>query len=548
MNDASALQSGGGDVYVVDRGDDRVERFGASGGYLGQFDGSGSFEVEGKVESGLAAPSGRLSSPDEIAVDDSTNPLDPSAGDVYVQDPGHKVVDKFTPTGEYISQLTEASAGQSFGELEGVATDPSGNLWIYERANPQVVGNLVEFDDTGAFVKAFSPERGVGSGIAADGNGNVYVITGAPTPVRFEASTGKQAAEFDEGKVTALAIQPTSNDVLVDEGSGIARYEASVVEGTKPIEAFPEGGGLSESHGVAAGSGSAYATEVGADAVEVFDFVPLPGVVTGQPSEVSETSATLHGEVDPEGEALTSCSFEYGTSTSYGASVPCEQSPSAIGAGGAYVEVTAKVSGLAPALARHVRLAAANAHGTKHGADITLERPLIEQESAAGAGTNEASVSARINAHGLLASYRVEYGADAGYGSITPVETLGAPNGPVNTSVRLTGLRPGTEYHFRFVATNSLGETTGEDETFTSSGSSGGSALELPDERVYELVSPPRRREKSISRRRISSRGKTSVRKCHSAHPHRAQASRMQPMRPQPEVRATLETGRAINT
>src|ERR1700677_2072438 len=41
-----------GDVYVVDRNNNRVERFSATGTYLGQFNGSGTYEVEGKVETG----------------------------------------------------------------------------------------------------------------------------------------------------------------------------------------------------------------------------------------------------------------------------------------------------------------------------------------------------------------------------------------------------------------------------------------------------------------------------------------------------------------
>ncbi len=39
------VQPGAGDVYVADKGNDRVERFSSTGVYLGQFDGSGAFEV-----------------------------------------------------------------------------------------------------------------------------------------------------------------------------------------------------------------------------------------------------------------------------------------------------------------------------------------------------------------------------------------------------------------------------------------------------------------------------------------------------------------------
>src|ERR1700704_4939519 len=58
-----ALNTASHDVYVVDRGNGRVERFSSAGTYISQFDGS-------------AAPSGAFSSPSAIAVDNSGNPLD----------------------------------------------------------------------------------------------------------------------------------------------------------------------------------------------------------------------------------------------------------------------------------------------------------------------------------------------------------------------------------------------------------------------------------------------------------------------------------------
>ena len=92
---------------------------------------------------GSAAPTGRFSSPEGAAVDDSTSPLeDPSAGDVYVVDAGHDVVDKFSSTGAYIGQLAETSGGSRFGVLDGVGVDASGELWVY-----QEVGGVFEVDN-----------------------------------------------------------------------------------------------------------------------------------------------------------------------------------------------------------------------------------------------------------------------------------------------------------------------------------------------------------------------------------------------------------------
>ena len=63
---------------------------------------------------------------------------------------------------------------------------------------------------------------------------------------------------------------------------------------------------------------------------------------------------------------------------------------------------------------------------------------------------------------GTGARYHVQYGPDAGYGSRTV-----AVEGAGEVRVVLTGLAPRTTYHYRFVAVNAAGETSGADRTFT---------------------------------------------------------------------------------
>jgi DNA-binding beta-propeller fold protein YncE len=119
-----AVNESTGDVYVVDRGDNRVELFNSAGAYVSQFNGS-------------AAPTGPLSSPEAIAVDNSTNPLDPSAGDVYVTGEvvvggqTRHVIYKFSGAGIYEGQLDTGEKGTLFAELYGVAVDSAGELWVY---------------------------------------------------------------------------------------------------------------------------------------------------------------------------------------------------------------------------------------------------------------------------------------------------------------------------------------------------------------------------------------------------------------------------------
>ena len=234
-----------------------------------------------------------------------------------------------------------------------------------------------------------------------------------------------------------------------------------------------------------------YATERGADRVESYDYLPLPTVTTETPSNVSETAMTLRGTVNPEGEPVSECYFEYGTEAGkYTNRAECEPPPGEgvghIGKGTASVSVSAKVSGLEPADVRSVRLVAANANGTEPAAGVTISHPVSAGETISNVGVIVATLSAQVDPGGLATKYRIEYGTSTAYGSNTPEESIGEGNEGVSVRVNLTGLQPGTQYHWRIVATNALGTTDGPDVTFATYASVAG----LPDGRVYEPVSP----------------------------------------------------------
>jgi hypothetical protein len=94
-----------------------------------------------------------------------------------------------------------------------------------------------------------------------------------------------------------------------------------------------------------------------------------PSAVTGSVSGISRSAATLTGTVNPNGAPVTNCRFDYGTSTSYGASIPCAQS---VGGGNNPVSVSATLSGLAGATTYHYRLVAGGARRASNGSDQTF--------------------------------------------------------------------------------------------------------------------------------------------------------------------------------
>jgi hypothetical protein len=492
VNDSAELTEGAGDVYVIDRGNDRVERFKFNSTtkayeYQGQFNGSQTPAMS------FSEPGGMAVGPGSIAVDNSgeTALQDPSVGDVYVGDTGHGVIDKFSSTGVYEGQLTGTcpSAGICTGgevipfpgELRGVAVDSSGNVWVYESE-----GNVDEFSDAGAFVQSFNtghyaPEPGV----VVDSNGNVYVIAADGAWLKFEA--GHEVAETGEA-ASALAINPTTNNLLVDETGSVELYGPFGEPFSEPVERFPSEG-LSESHGVAVdAAGTAFATQRSADNVAIFNYVLLPGVSTEPASEVTNTQETLHGKVNPSGEAVTECRFEYGTTASYGHSVPCDQTRAAIGERSDPVAVSAEVPDLQPGVTYHFRLEAANENGGVKGSDETFVTfPAVESESFSDVGSSSATLSAQVNAGGSPTSYQFEYGTSVTYGSTTPMASLGSASTGVGVLAQLSELHPETLYHFRVLATNAFGSTAGPDATFTTLPVG---VLGVPDDRGYEMVSP----------------------------------------------------------
>jgi hypothetical protein len=94
-----------------------------------------------------------------------------------------------------------------------------------------------------------------------------------------------------------------------------------------------------------------------------------PAVVTGPAALVAQTSATLTGTVNPNGESLSDCHFDYGSSSSYGARVPCATTPGSVSVA---VEVSGAIAPLAPGARYHFRLVASDADGTGSGADEEL--------------------------------------------------------------------------------------------------------------------------------------------------------------------------------
>jgi Fibronectin type III domain len=84
-------------------------------------------------------------------------------------------------------------------------------------------------------------------------------------------------------------------------------------------------------------------------------------------------------------------------------------------------------------------------------------------------GPTSATVTGSVNPNGAATGWYVEYGKSTTYGSKTASKSAGSGTSSTAVSASLTGLAPGTTYHYRVVATSSAGTTRGQDGIFSTS-------------------------------------------------------------------------------
>jgi hypothetical protein len=92
-----------------------------------------------------------------------------------------------------------------------------------------------------------------------------------------------------------------------------------------------------------------------------------PKATTGGTTNITQSSATLHGKANPKGNA-SSAYFQYGTLRTYGATTP----PQSVGSGNRGIAVAAPVGGLSPNTRYHYRLVVQWGNRVVFGEDHTF--------------------------------------------------------------------------------------------------------------------------------------------------------------------------------
>ena len=466
-------------------------------------------------------------------------------------------IGRITPEGT----ITEFSAGLTANSKpQSITAGPNGNLWFTEEANPGRIGRITT---TGTITQYETglPTNIRPEGITAANDGNLYftefnnpgeigkvttggAITQTATPTSNSQPLGITTGPngnlwFTEvangGKIGTLTVAPS---VGAASASNVAEQTATLAApvgaNSQATEYFFQYGPSSEygsqTSTASAGSGATPAV-VSANAVglfptrsyhfravainasgttygpdQTFTTGSAPSATTLAATGVIITGGTLHGSIDPQGQATT-YHFDWGSTTAYGSQTPLADAT--VGSDSSEHAVEQTLGELTPDTSYHFRVVASNcggcAEGTTYGSDetfTTAPAPLAVTKPAQAVQQGMATLAGMVNPQGATTTYRFDWGTTTAYGSRAPIVdgVVGSDSTEHSLSQALAGLTPGVTYHYRIVASDCggcvSGTTYGADVTFATLAQQGPSApagTTSPNLRVLvpATVAPP---------------------------------------------------------
>lgn len=414
-----AVDPSSGDLYVADPGNSRVSRFELTldgGGEVedaqfvnafgwGVKDGGAEFQVcttAGGCQAGsIGSEVGQFPflQPSGLAVN--------STGTVYTAESlgffgEPRRVQSFTPAGPTYTPAEFAPGILSTTNNAEVPTNvqigAGGDVFVVKKfaagATPScpngsasdAESRILELNAAGTEVKdTLLACAGINSssGLAIDPvSGRLYLASGSADQVflldEVVAPSATMNPVTDQGSTTATfsgQVNPngTATSYQFEYSSdGGATWKptldtgVTVGSGTSPVDVEEEVAGLAPNTAYLARLVAEHPFGAGrtASAQVPFTTGAVAPVVSSADSVATEEDATLHGLVDPRGSNVTNCHFEWGTTTSYGSTAPCQALP---GGGQGPQLVTAQLHGLQQHTTYFFRLSATSAAGGAQG-------------------------------------------------------------------------------------------------------------------------------------------------------------------------------------
>jgi hypothetical protein len=458
-----------GNVYVSDYGHKAVDEFNAEGQDIANASG-------GQIKE-LPLMTGH---PASLAID--------AGGDLFVKnyEPGIRVIKlKLNSLGE----VEAGSEAEISSNPTATAVDPStGDLYIDEG------GEILEYNAQRELQERLSLPDINSQGVAVRGsNHRVYVSDAAHGVVRVYGPVtvpDVSSCEASLLQATSVTLKGTVNPLNTEGASDHFQYGTSSGYGFETLVTLIEGNASLSAEAPVSGlePGTTYHCRLDAtnntgaineskDAT--FTTPPLapaveePEAPATPASNITTTSVTFNGRVNP-GNGPTIYHFAYGTEAgSYSQALP------SIGIGSGRESITAEQQTppeLNPNTTYHFVLIAENAAGTTIGPDHEFttpatsppptQAPTVGTTAANNVSQTGAILSAVIGPEGHTTTYAFELGYAAGSYETRVFGNLTGEPGASSTAATFANLQPGTVYHFRVVATNVAGTTASPDQTF----------------------------------------------------------------------------------
>lgn len=190
-----------------------------------------------------------------------------------------------------------------------------------------------------------------------------------------------------------------------------------------------------------------------------------PTVSTGSATKIGDTSATLNGNVNPQG-TKTAYQFDYGLTNQYGLQTKVQNA----GSGAKTVAASAGIGNLIPGTTYHYKLVALSKSGTSQGSDRTFKTaghppPVVATGPPSAIHQSSVTLTGTINPNDESTTWEFQYGLSAFYGSQTAPEVLPASSTTSVVSATVSGLQSGVTFHYRLVALHGSVSSDGADAT-----------------------------------------------------------------------------------
>jgi DNA-binding beta-propeller fold protein YncE/phosphodiesterase/alkaline phosphatase D-like protein len=344
------------------------------------------------------------------------------SGNVWVADADNSRIQKFNSKGEYLSQVGSKGSGNGqFKWPSDVAIDSSGNVWVVDQENSRIQ----KFNSKGEYLSQ------VGS--KGSGNGQLYF----PTGIAIDAEGNLWVT--DSGNNRVEKFNSKGEFLLKAGGTGSGNGQLSWPQG---IAIDPDGNAWvvdTEHHRIQKfNSKGEYLSQFGSQGNGNGQFFEAFGIAIDPQGTlwVADPSGCRIQAIFPEGEYVTKFGkCTEGVSTTYYLGVATDPE------GNLWVGDRSRVT----------KWIQGSPYPVLTGAATALKR-------------TEATLNATINPGGVATNYQFQYGTTTSLGTVVPAspKSIGLGSTPVKVSEALNGLRTGTTYYYRVVATTASGTTYGE--------------------------------------------------------------------------------------